>query len=165
MTAPAPTPPAGPSGSGLAAAVGSPRALAAWALVGYVALFQFFEFAQWILPNGGTFTSRSENGSFRSLVVMAMPVLAVVLATFVAPSLRAARLLTIIALVEYAVSLFFGLVTLLIGLGGILDRVDNAKKGFNAFDYLVLGIASLVLIAAAAYVVVRALRPPPNPHP
>jgi len=147
-----PTPPTGnPAGRILS----SPRELAAWALVGYVALVLFFEFFQWILP-GGTFSGRSANADFRSLLIMGMPVLAVLLAAHVSPVIGSARMIAAIALAEYAFALFFGLVTLLIGLGAVFDSVDDASESFGALGYLVLGIAGLGLMTVAALVVWRA---------
>lgn len=139
----------------LGRSVASPRALGAWALLGYVALFLFFAFFRWILP-GGSFSGRSAGAEFRSLFEMAMPLVAVLLAVYVNPPLPGARIMAGIAVVEYAISLFFGLVTLLIGLGAVLDGVNNPHDMMNALAYLVLGAASLVLIAIAGYVCLRA---------
>jgi hypothetical protein len=139
----------------LSRTLGAPRTLAAWALLGYTALFLFFTFFAWLLP-GGSFSGRSAGADFRSLVVMAMPVLAVLLAVYVTPQLAGAKVITLIALVEYAVSLFFGFVTLLIGLGSVFEGVNNPSDAFHAMAYLVLGAASLGLIAIAAYVCLRA---------
>ncbi len=133
----------------------APRLLAAWALVGYVALFLFFEFFELVLP-GGTLFTRAAGADFRSLFVMAMPVLAVLLAVHVAPVLRGARLLTTVALVEYALALFFGAVTLLIGLGAVFGGIDSPQSAFGALRYLVMGAAELALITIAGLVAYRA---------
>lgn len=135
--------------------LGAPRALAAWALLGYTAIFLFLTFFEWLLP-GGSFSARSADADFRALVVMAMPVLAVLLAVYVTPQLTGTKLIALIALVEYAVSLFFGFVTLLIGLGSVFAGVNSPSDAFRAMTYLVLGAASLGLIAIAAYVCLRA---------
>lgn len=135
--------------------VAAPRALAAWALLTYTALFLFFTFFSWLLGDG-SFSGRSASAGFRNLFELAMPVVAVVLATYITPPLPGAKLMTIIALVEYAFALFFGIVTLLIGLGAVLDHVNTAFESFNALQYLVMGIAGLALITVAAYVTVRA---------
>jgi len=138
--------------------LGSPRTLAAWALVGYAALHLFFTFLLWITPNGNTFSGRSAGAyaDFTNLLIMAFPVLAVVLAAYLAPAVGGARILTLVALFEYAVSLFFGLLTFLIGMGAVFDSVDDADDGLRAFQYVVMGFATLALIAVAAYIVVRA---------
>jgi hypothetical protein len=137
------------------AALSSPRALAAWALVGYVALALFFAFFNWILPGQGTFSSRSAGAGFDNLLVMAMPVLAVLLAAHVSPAISGAKIIAAVALIEYAVALLFGAVTLLIGLGAIFDDVETVNGVFDALAYLVMGGANLALIAIAAYVVMR----------
>jgi hypothetical protein len=135
--------------------LGAPRVLAAWALLGYTALFLFFTFFAWLLP-GGSFSGRSAEADFRSLLVMAMPVLAVLLAVYVTPQLAGAKVITLVALVEYAFALFFGFVTLLIGLGSVFEGVNSPSDAFRAMAYLVLGAASLGLMAIAGYVCLRA---------
>jgi hypothetical protein len=145
-----------PSGSGaLGRVVSTPRALAAWALLGYTALYLFFEFFDWLLP-GGTFSGRSAGAGFHNLFVMAMPLVAVLLAAYVTPELAMARLIAMIALIEYVVALFFGVVTLLIGLGAVFDGADTLRRVFDGLRYLVLGVAELGLVVIASYVVFRA---------
>ena len=144
-----------PSGTGLARSLNSPRALAAWALLGYTALALFFAFFHWLLP-GGTFAGRSANAGFRSLVLIALPVLAVLLATYVTPELPWARLIALVAMIEYLAILFFGLITLLIGLGTVFDSVNSFSDFFGALDYLIMGLAALILAAIASYVSYRA---------
>jgi hypothetical protein len=136
----------------------SPRTLAAWALLGYVALFLFFEFFQLVLPGGGgSFTSRAAGANFRALLIMAMPVLAVLLVGYVAPALPSARLISLVALIEYGVAVVLGLLTLLIGLPAMMSGVNSAHGGLGALRYLVTGAGELILISIAAYVVLRAL--------
>ena len=138
-------------------ALGSPRALAAWALVGYAALHLFFAFFDWLLPGDGTFTGRSANAGFTNLFVMAMPVVAVLLAVHVAPVLNHAKLITAVALVEYAVSLVFGVFALLIGVGAVADgSIRNSNDAFDALAYFVMGAAALALIAVAGWVTYQA---------
>lgn len=132
----------------------SPRTLAAWALLGFVALFLFFELVSLVLPHG-TLSGRAAGANFRSLIVMAMPFLAVALARYVSPPLTGAALISLIAVIEYGVALVFGLLTLLIGLPAVLDGINNAQSGFGAFTYVVMGLATLVLIAIAGYATLR----------
>jgi hypothetical protein len=131
--------------------------LAAWALLGYVALFLFFEFFQLVLPGGGSFSGRAASANFRALLIMAMPVLAVLLVGYVAPALSGARLICMVALIEYGVAMVFGLLTLLIGLPAILDGINSGQGGLGSLRYFVMGAGELVLILIAAYVVLRAL--------
>src|SRR5688572_28436190 len=133
----------------------SPRALAAWALDAYVAVRLFFTFFDWVLPGDGSFSVRSAGAGFESLLVMTMQLLAVLLAAHVTPSVQGARLIAAVALVEYAVALFFGAITLLIGLAAVFDGLETINGVFDALRYFVLGLGNLVLIAIAAYVVVR----------
>jgi hypothetical protein len=160
---------------------GSPRALAAWALVGYAALHLFFAFFDWLLPGDGTFTGRSANAGFTNLFVMAMPVVAVLLAVHVAPVLSHAKLITTVALLEYVVSLVFGVFALLIGVGAVVDGpINSSNDAFDALAYFVMGAAALALIAVAGWVTYQAFvrlggslpvamnrtpAPPPPPPP
>lgn len=130
-----------------------PRQLAAWALVGYAGLYLVFTFFGWLLP-GGTFAGRSAGAGFTALPELALPVLAVLLATAVEPPLRAAKVITTVALLEYVVVLLFGLLTLLIGLGAFGDR-SGARVGFDVTSYFVLGLGRLGLAAVAGFVVYR----------
>lgn len=152
------------------AALASPRVLAAWAFVGYAALALAFAFFDWVLPGDGSFSSRSANAGFDDLPVMAMPVVAVLLAAHVAPAISGAKLICAAALAEYAVALFFGLVTLLVGLGIVFDNVTSVNDVFDALGYLIMGLANLALMAIAAYVVMRTFtglggRVPGSPAP
>lgn len=159
----------------------SPRTLAAWALVGYAALHLAFTFLIWITPGGGSVSggAAAAFGDFTNLVVMAMPVVAVLIAAYVDPPVAGARLITVIALIEYGVALMFGALTFLIGLGAAFDGINNAEDGMRSLQYLVMGIATLALLAVAAYVTLRAFTalggrlpvgrgataPPPPPAP
>ena len=139
-------------------ALGSPRTLAAWALVGYAALFLAFTFLIWITPGAGSVSggAASAFGDFTSLVVMPMPVVAVVLAAYVNPAVAGAKLITLIALIEYGVAFLLGALTFLIGLGAAFDGVNDAEDGVRGLEYLVMGFARLALVAVAGYVVYRA---------
>jgi hypothetical protein len=136
-------------------ALASPRSLAAWGLVGYTALFLFFEFLKWLF-GGGTFSGRSAGAGFLDLIIIAMPVAAVLLAAYVTPELPGARLIALVAMLEYLAILFFGLITLLIGLGAVFDKVNSFSDVIEALRYLVLGLAALILAAIASYVSYRA---------
>jgi len=133
----------------------SPRALAAWALVAYAALSLFFSLILWIAGDG-SFSGRSRDAGFDNLVVGAMPVVAVLLAVHLAPVLPGSKLIATVALIEYGVALFFGVVTLLVGLGAVFDAVNDANDWLYALNYLIIGVTNLGLIAVAAYVVLRA---------
>jgi hypothetical protein len=128
----------------------APRSLAAWALVGYAGLHLVFAFFDWILPGNSTLSARSAGSGFTYLVEMAMPIVAVLLATQVQPTLQSAKMIATVALVEYAVILVLGLLTLLIGVGAVADaRISNANQSFDVLSYFVLGLGRLALAAIA----------------
>ena len=134
--------------------LGAPRQLAAFALVGYAGLYLFLTFLNWVVPEAfGTFASRSAAASrdFTSLVVIALPVLAVLLAAAIDPPVPAARLIATIAVIEYVVLLFFGALTFLIGLGGL-----GGADGVDVISYLLLGLGQLGLAAVAGLVAYQA---------
>jgi len=153
MTTPTPSGPT--SGPSFMRSLSSPRALAAWALVAYAALSLLFSLILWIAGDG-SFSGRSRDAGFDNLVVGAMPVVAVLLAVHLAPVLPRSKLIVTVALIEYAVALFFGIVTLLVGLGAEIDSVNDGNDWLYALNYLIIGLANLGLIAVAAYVVLRA---------
>jgi hypothetical protein len=135
-----------PTPRGLLAA---PRQLAAWALLGYAGLHLFVAFLDWVGPERfQTFANRSAvaSGAFTSLVELAMPVVAVLIAAWGTP-VSSARLIGTVALVEYAVALFLGAITFLIGLGG-LENVN----GLDVLGYLFLGLGRLALAVVAGLV-------------
>jgi hypothetical protein len=143
---------------------GSPRVLAVWAMLGYAGLALVFAFLDWIFPSSPvTFASRSyaDFDSFVNVFTMALPVLAVLLAVHVEPGLAGARLMATVALVEYALVLLFGVVTLLVGLGvAFSDYPNNALYSFgralDGLGYFILGVGELILVAVATLVVYRA---------
>jgi len=140
-----------PTPRGLLAA---PRQLAAWALVGYAGVHLFVAFLDWVGPERfQTFANRSAvvSGAFTSLVELAMPVVAVLIAAWGNAPVPNARLIATVALVEYAVVLFLGAITFLIGLGG-LENVN----GLDVLGYLLLGLGRLALAVVAGLVTYQA---------
>jgi hypothetical protein len=136
------------------ALLAEPRQLAAWALVGYAGLYLVIVFLRWLVPGEfTTFAGRSADasGDFTALVEMALPVLAVLLAAAIAPPVAHAKLIATVAVAEYAVLLFLGVITFLIGLGGI-----EGADGLDVLSYLVLGLGRIVLAAIAGYVAYQA---------
>jgi hypothetical protein len=136
--------------------IAAPRLIAAWALVGYAGLYLAFAFLNWVLPDGGTFSSRSAGAGFTALVELALPLAAALLATgagLVSP-VPQAKLITTVALVEYAVMLLLGALTFLIGLAA-LDS-DTANEFFDSLGYVMLGLGRLGLAALAGLVVYQA---------
>ncbi len=123
----------------------APRQLAAWGLVVYTGLYLVFVFFNWVLPDGRYFGARSASANFTALVELALPLAATLLATGagLATAVPAARLITAIALVEYAVAIVAGALAWLIGLGSVGG--DNANATFDALAYAILGLAPIPL--------------------
>ena len=120
-------------------------------LLGYVALAEFFAFLVWLAGAGqSSFVGRSNDAAsmFLNLITMAMPILAVLIATKIQPVLPMARTFVTVALVEYAVSLVLGIITFLIGIGN-LYQFNNGVEGTRE---LILTLAAIVLIAIAGYI-------------
>jgi hypothetical protein len=162
-------------------------------MVLFVAAAEFFAFLNWVVPGesssveglsvsgGPTFGLRSVAASagFLNLALMALPIVAVIVVAKIAPALAASRLIATIALIEYGVSIAFGLITLLIGLGTVFDSGSGATPigvmisstaGLSGTQYLILGLLAVVLIAAAGYVTYTIFtqlggRMPAMPHP
>ncbi|MBX6749166.1 MAG: hypothetical protein IRY85_05745 [Micromonosporaceae bacterium] len=136
-----------PNPRGLLAA---PRQLAAWALIGYAGLHLFIAFLNWVAPRQfQTFAERSASacGTLTSLVELALPVVAVLIATWGDAPVAQARLIATIALVEYVVVLFLGALTFLIGLAGFVN-----VNGLDVLGYLLLGLGRLGLALIAGLV-------------
>ncbi|MEV6967523.1 hypothetical protein AB0M47_20705 [Hamadaea sp. NPDC051192] len=148
------TTPSVPSSPG--SAVKALRPLFAWALLGYVALQLFFTFFGWLLPSRDTtFSSRSASAGFVTLYTIVLPLLALLIATQITPILAVSKLMAAIALVEYLVVLFFGLISFLLGLGRTFDYVNSARSAFGALEHFVMGLAELGVAALVAYAVLR----------
>ena len=128
----------------------SHRQLAAWALVAYTGLHLVFVFLDWVLP-GGAFGARSAGAGFTSLVELALPLLAVLLATGLTPELPSARLISAVALAEYAFAVAFGALAWLLGLSS--SGGGGARGAFDSLEYVALGLLRLGLAALAGRVV------------
>jgi hypothetical protein len=145
------------------------RELAAMVLLGATAVLLFVAILN-LIPTGDfeTFTGNAAGSfdGFVNLVTIGLPFLAVLLANHIQPALARARVVTLVALIEYAVAVFFGVVFgLFIGVVKIADdSVFNALKAFLA------RIAMLAVLAMATYALVRVARglyfvPKPKPQP
>jgi hypothetical protein len=145
------------------------RELAALVLLGANAVLLFVAILN-LIPTGDfeTFTGNAAGSfdGFVSLVTIGLPFLAVLLANHVQPVLGRAKVITLVALIEYAVSAFFGVVFgLFIGVVKIAD--DSV---FDALKAFLVRIALLAVLAIAAYALVRVARslywvPTPKPQP
>ncbi|PYC75766.1 hypothetical protein C7C45_03060 [Micromonospora arborensis] len=143
------------------------RELAALALLGANAVFLFVGLLRLITPSG-SFTAGAGGafGAFIGVEAVALPLLAVLLATHISPVVPKAKLITQVALGEYAVSAVFGMLTMLIWTVGRLADVEV----LDALLGLLSRFAWLVIFAVAAWVVYTVWRahyyvPRPKPQP
>ncbi|MFI7282142.1 hypothetical protein ACIBOV_17970 [Micromonospora chersina] len=146
------------------------RELAALVLLGANAVLLFVGLLRLLVPvdDYSTFSGRAGSTffAFVGLESTALPVLAVLLATHVRPVLPKAKLITQVALIEYAVSAAFGALTFLIWMVG---RLADGEV-LDAFLGLLTRVAWLAVFAIAAFVVVKLWRtlyyvPKPKPQP
>ncbi|MFC4070751.1 hypothetical protein [Actinoplanes subglobosus] len=126
------------------------RDLAAYALIAAPAVFLFVAV---ISLFGDDFTSRTRYsfGSFVNLEIVFFPLAAVLLSLGVKPVHPKARLITMVALGEYAVASFFGVIFgLLFGVSGI--AAQDAAAAFNA---LLVRVAWLTVLGVAGYAILQ----------
>ncbi|MGC5052697.1 hypothetical protein ACLQ2S_14715 [Micromonospora sp. DT48] len=151
MTSPAEPPPTDPTPA--RQVTGPLRELVALVLLGANAVLLFVGVIRLLTPQGAysTVTGRAGNSFFAFVGVEAvvLPVLAVLLATHLAPTVGRAKLIAQVALIEYAVSAVLGGLTLLIWLVG---RLAEAQL-FDALTGLLIRAAWVALFLVAAYVV------------
>ncbi|GAB3064339.1 hypothetical protein [Micromonospora schwarzwaldensis] len=146
------------------------RELAALVLLGANAVLLFVGLLRLLVPvdDYSTFGGRAGSTffSFVGLESTVLPLLAVLLATHVRPTLPKAKLITQVALVEYAVAALFGALTFLIWL---VNRLADGEV-LDAFLGLLTRVAWLAVFAVAAFVVFKIWRtlyyvPKPKPQP
>ncbi|MET8119093.1 hypothetical protein [Micromonospora sp. NPDC005189] len=145
------------------------RELAALALLGANAVFLFVGLLRLIAPNDyNSFTDRAGSAfyAFIGVEAVALPLLAVLLATHISPVLPKAKLITQVALGEYAVSALFGTLTMLIWTVGRLAEAEV----LDALLGVLTRFAWMVIFAVAAWVVYSIWRahyyvPRPKPQP
>lgn len=105
------------------------------------------------------FGARSESvfDTFAGPVAIALPLLAMLLATHVNPVLPQSRVILQVALVQYAVSGFFGVVTYL---GSFAEGVFSVRSTVNGLISRAVWLAFLAIAAMAVYRVYRTVYPP-----
>lgn len=138
------------------------RQLAATALLAGNGVFLFLGVSDLLFVVGGwisQFGARSEStfAAFAGPVAIALPLLAMLLATHVQPTVPQARQLLLLALGEYAVSGFFGVLTYL---GAFAEGVFSVRSTFNGLIGRAVWLAFLTIAAVAVYRVYRAMYPP-----
>lgn len=93
---------------------------------------------------------------FVSPLTIALPIGAVLLATHVKPVAKQARLITLVALIDYGVAALFGIITLFAGFIHVLQGQFGAPGSFrDAFVGLLSRLVMLALLAFAAFIVWR----------
>ena len=146
-------------------------AIVALAVTGIMLLLAL---ADWLLPPADalSFTDRSylSFSQFVSVPIIALPVIAVLVATHVSPVLPQGRAIALIALVEYGVAALCGLISGIMRLTFTLDEGDPVPSGnpssvFTqapnpqltriAIEDLLLNLSKLALLVAAALVTAR----------
>ncbi|MEU8235707.1 hypothetical protein AB0C12_39480 [Actinoplanes sp. NPDC048967] len=152
MTSTPPPQPAQPPGRPVAQVIRPLRDLTAYALVAAPAIWLFVAVIR-LIPSGvgQDFLTRVQNSfySFVNIELIALPLAAVLLATLVQPVHKHARLITIAALVEYAVAAFFAII-----FGFLIALVKIAGWSVRvAFEEFLVRAAWLAVFAAAAYAV------------
>jgi hypothetical protein len=145
------------------------RDLAAFILVGAPAVMLFVAVIR-LIPSidGDTFSTRAQLSfdQFVNLTSISLPLIAVLLSTLVTPVHPKAKLITTVALAEYATIAFFGI---LFGfLVGLIDIVDFSAR--SALEELLRRGAWLSILAIAAFAVFTVWRnlyftPKPKPAP
>ncbi|MFU8870552.1 hypothetical protein [Micromonospora sp. SL4-19] len=146
------------------------RELAAPVLLGANAVLLFVGLLQLLVPMDAysTFGGRASGTFFVFVGVesIVVPVLAVLLATHVRPVLSRAKLITEVALGEYAFAALFGALTFLIWL---VSRLAEGQV-LDAFLGLLVRVAWLAIFTVAAFVTYKIWRtlyyvPKPKPQP
>src|SRR5262249_55885704 len=165
---PTPAPRAGPAPSAGAAGekaasqftlpLRQPAAFALLVVNGLTLLFAVFDMIVIFQGWSTNFLSRVDSsfGDFVGVVSVGFPLLAVLLATHVKPALGQARLITVVALIEYGVSALFGVLCLLVGfLHGLTDTgtVTGLSPARRAFETFLIRGAWLAVLAVAALAV------------
>ncbi|WP_327008337.1 hypothetical protein OHA72_14410 [Dactylosporangium sp. NBC_01737] len=165
----APAPVAAPVDVKKARALTMPyRELAAFVLLGVAGAFLLAGFIallttltdQFLNNAGGAFSA------FVSIETVALPILAVLLATHLDPVVPKAKLIVLIALIEYAVAALFGLVMLLASLIGDL-RGEGVPMG-PVLAVFLTRLGTLSLLGLGLFLVIRVYLgayAPPKPPP
>ena len=91
-------------------------------------------------------------------MAIALPLVAVLLATHLAPALPQARVILLAALAEYAVGAVFGVITYL---GSFAEGLFSVRATFDGLLSRAVWLAFLTIAVTAVYRVYRALYPRP----
>jgi hypothetical protein len=131
------------------------RWLIGFVLLGAAGLELFRLFWVWLLSppeTSGPLDQRSLEAAsqFTELPLLALPLLAVLITTMIAPVVPQAKQITLIALVEYGVMILGALVTTVVGLGVLLEY-----SAWILINLLLDRLVMLTLLGLAGFVVLR----------
>ncbi|HET9518064.1 MAG TPA: hypothetical protein VFO77_10090 [Actinoplanes sp.] len=143
------------------------RDIVALVLLGAAAMLIFVAVLR-LIPSADDYQSiRGAEQSFYGFVNLAtigLPLLAVLLATLIRPEHPKAKLITTVALIEYAVMAFFGvLFGFLIGLVGLVG--SSVRAAFEEFLVRGAWLAVFGVVAFAVFQLWRNVYNPPRPAP
>ena len=142
------------------------RELVALVLVGATAVFLLVALIRLVPYEVDSFTERAQTGfyNFVNLATIAFPILAVLLVTHIGTPTGRAKLITMVALAEYAAAALFGVL-----FGFFVGLIRAAELSFRfAFEEFLTKIAWLAVLGVVAYVVYqlwRGLYQPAKPKP
>jgi hypothetical protein len=97
---------------------------------------------------------------FAGPVAVALPLLAMLIATHVSPALPRSRTILLVALGEYALSALFGVITYL---GAFAHGLFEVRSTFDGLLGRAVWLAFLTIALTAVYRVYRVMFPPPPP--
>ncbi|HEX6076318.1 MAG TPA: hypothetical protein VFZ32_13775 [Micromonosporaceae bacterium] len=129
------------------------RPLIGFVLLGVTGFELLIAYWSWLLPPGSSqsFGDRSLDAFLRFTTVsgLVLPLLAVLITTMIAPVVRQAKTITLIALVEYGLMALGALVTALLGFGQLLEHTGWALVtglSYRLMMLTVLGVDSFVVL-------------------
>lgn len=135
------------------------RDLLAFVLLGANAVLLFFAVVDLLIPydfdpRGFTGRADAQFGSFAGFVPVVFPLVAVLITTHIAPASARSRLITLAALIEYAVSALFGVVCMFAAFVGTVESgtFSSVRAGFENF---LRQLVQLAVLAAVGYLLAR----------
>jgi hypothetical protein len=137
------------------------RELAALILVGAASVLLFLAFVDLFVQFSGwasEFGNRADRDfdGFVGLLTIVLPLGAVLLATHVKPVVKQAKLITLVALIDYGVAALFGIITLFASfIHGVQGQFGQSGSFRDSFIVLLARLVMLGLLAFAAFLVWR----------
>jgi hypothetical protein len=130
------------------------RSLIAFVLLGAAGLQLLRMYWAWLVPFGGSppFDLRSLEAAsqFTSVPALTLPLLAVLIATMVAPVVGQAKTITLIALAEYALTVLGAVIAVIVGTLALVTHPGGVLVGI-----LIDRLVTLALLGLVVFVVLR----------